>query len=120
MCVQYEKMLKVFYFHILNIEKFGYYFYVWLPLDQHTIFFIKNIGLLQIKSKYCETTSKCTLIHQGFSIATKNVVAIVRKQNKQTPLLNRYIVKLSVKSPSVSPYLHSFRPLSPLSVVSAK
>jgi hypothetical protein len=116
MCLQYGKMLKVSYFHILNIEKFGYYFSGWLPLDKHTIFLIKNIGLLQSKSKHCETNSKCTLIHQGFSIATKNVVAIVRKQNKQTPLLNRYIVKLSVKSPSVSPYLLCFRPLSPLLV----
>ncbi len=37
-CLQYGCVLKMFYFHILNIAKFGKYTYGWKPLDhQHRI-----------------------------------------------------------------------------------
>jgi hypothetical protein len=35
-CVQYERVPKIFYFHILNIAKFGYiYTHGWSSLEQH-------------------------------------------------------------------------------------
>jgi hypothetical protein len=49
-CPQYEKVFKIFYFHILSIAIFGkIYLYGWSPFEEHHNFF-KNyclIGLIQ-------------------------------------------------------------------------
>jgi hypothetical protein len=66
MCLQYGRMIKVFYFHVLNIEKFGYYFCGWLPLDQHTIFLIKTLDSYKVSLNIVKLPLSASLFIKGF------------------------------------------------------
>jgi hypothetical protein len=68
MCLQYGRMLKVFYFHILNIEKFGYYLNGWLPLDQHTIFLIKPLDSHKVSLNIVKPPLSAPLFIKGFPL----------------------------------------------------